>query len=106
MKEYGRIGQKRWEGQFYEEFLPELSGMRGIKVFKEMKENDDTVGGRTDSCCDGSGGESETDLLSAGSSCGRNSDRVRDWNCRRKDFTGCEERSCKDSIDIYFLITG
>ena len=45
-------------------------------------------------------------LLSAGSSCGRNSDRVRDWNCRRKDFTGCEERSCKDSIDIYFLITG
>ena len=21
MKEYGRIGQKRWEGQFYEEFL-------------------------------------------------------------------------------------
>ena len=44
MKEYGRIGQKRWEGQFYEEFLPELSGMRGIKVFKEMKENDDTVG--------------------------------------------------------------
>ena len=39
------------------------------------------------------------DLLSAGSSCGRNSDRVRDWNCRRKDFTGCEERSCKDSID-------
>ena len=54
---------------------------------------------RTDSCCDGSGGESETDLLSAGSSCSRNSDRVRDWNCRRKDFTGCEERSCKDSID-------
>lgn len=44
MKEYGRIGQKRWEGQFYEEFLPELSGMRGIKVFQEMKENDDTVG--------------------------------------------------------------
>ena len=25
---------------------------------------------------------------------------VRDWNCRRKDFTGCEERSCKDSIDV------
>lgn len=44
MKEYGRIGQKRWEGQFYEEFLPELSGMRGIKVFKEMKENDTTYG--------------------------------------------------------------
>ena len=32
------------EGQFYEEFLPELSGMRGIKVFQEMEKNDDTVG--------------------------------------------------------------
>ena len=44
MKEYGRIGQKRWEGQFAEEFLPELSGMRGIKVYQEMEKNDDTVG--------------------------------------------------------------
>ena len=40
-------------------------------------------------------------LLVAGKGAGvRNSDRVRDWNCRRKDFTGCEERSCKDSIDV------
>ena len=54
----------------------------------------------TDSCCHVSGGESETDLLSAGSSCSRDSNRIRDRNCRRKDFTGCEERSCKDSIDV------
>lgn len=43
-KEYGRIGQRRWEGIFSEEFLPELTGMKGIKVYKEMASNDDTVG--------------------------------------------------------------
>ncbi len=44
MKEYGRIGQKRWDGMFYEEFLPELKGMRGIKAYREMEKNDDMVG--------------------------------------------------------------
>lgn len=44
MKEYGRIGQNRWEGVFSEEFLPELSGIRGIKVYREMERNDDTIG--------------------------------------------------------------
>ena len=44
MKEYGRIGQNRWNGMFYEEFLPELHGIRGIKVYREMERNDDTVG--------------------------------------------------------------
>lgn len=44
MKEYGRIGQNRWDGMFSEEFLPELRGMKGVKVFKEMSSNDDTVG--------------------------------------------------------------
>lgn len=44
VKEYGRIGQKRWEGQFAEEFLPELSGMNGIRVYREMSDNDDTIG--------------------------------------------------------------
>ena len=34
MKEYGRIGQKRWEGVFNEEFLPELSGIRGVKTYR------------------------------------------------------------------------
>lgn len=44
MKEYGRIGQHRWEGVFFEEFLPELHGLKGIKVYREMEKNDDTVG--------------------------------------------------------------
>ncbi|MCI9099708.1 MAG: hypothetical protein HFH59_09310 [Lachnospiraceae bacterium] len=44
MKEYGRIGQNRWDGVFFEEFLPELHGLKGIKVYKEMERNDDTVG--------------------------------------------------------------
>lgn len=44
MKEYGRIGQNRWDGTFFEEFLPELRGLKGIKVYREMERNDDTVG--------------------------------------------------------------
>lgn len=44
MKEYGRIGQNRWDGTFFEEFLPELHGLKGIKVYREMERNDDTVG--------------------------------------------------------------
>ena len=43
-REYGRIGQKRYGGTFYEEFLPELRGNRGIAVYYEMSENDDVVG--------------------------------------------------------------
>ena len=44
MKEYGRIGQKRWDGIFSEEFLPELNGQSGVKVYQEMERNDDTIG--------------------------------------------------------------
>lgn len=44
MMEYGRIGQNRWDGVFSEEFLPELQGLKGIKVYREMERNDDTVG--------------------------------------------------------------
>ena len=43
-KEYGRLGQRRYGGTFYEEFLPELRGRRGIEVYREMSENDDVVG--------------------------------------------------------------
>lgn len=43
-KEIGRIGQKRFEGTFYEEFLPELRGRRGMDTYREMAENDDTIG--------------------------------------------------------------
>ena len=44
MKEIGRIGQNRYGGVFFEEFLPELRGQRGMKVYKEMADNDDMVG--------------------------------------------------------------
>lgn len=43
-KEIGRIGQKRYGGTFYEEFLPELRGIKGVQVYREMADNDDTVG--------------------------------------------------------------
>lgn len=42
--EIGRIGQKRYGGIFYEEFLYELRGKRGIETYREMSENDDTIG--------------------------------------------------------------
>ncbi len=44
IREIGRIGQRRYGGTFYEEFLPELRGKRGIGVYHEMSENDDIVG--------------------------------------------------------------
>lgn len=44
--EIGRLGQKRWgNGIFYEEFVPELVGIRGIEAYKEMSNNDSIVGG-------------------------------------------------------------
>lgn len=42
--EVGRIGQKRYGGIFYEEFLPELRGKNGVEAYREMSENDDVVG--------------------------------------------------------------
>lgn len=42
-QEIGRVGQKRFAGVFYEEFLPELSGTRGIEAYKEMANNDEVV---------------------------------------------------------------
>ena len=42
--EIRRTGQQRYGGVFYEEFLPELRGQRGIRVYKEMSENDDIIG--------------------------------------------------------------
>ena len=43
-KEFGRVGAKRYGGLFYEEFLPELQGVRGVRVYEEMSENDDVCG--------------------------------------------------------------
>ena len=44
LKELGRLGQKRYGGFFYEEFLKDLQGKKGIAVYQEMSENDDTIG--------------------------------------------------------------
>ena len=44
LKEMGRIGQRRYSGVFFEEFLPELRGARGAEVYTEMAENDSTIG--------------------------------------------------------------
>ena len=42
--ELGRTGQYRFGGLFYDEFLPNLQGLRGVRVYQEMSENDDIVG--------------------------------------------------------------
>lgn len=44
MREIGRLGQKRYGGVFYEEFLKDLQGRRGMAVYQEMSENDDVIG--------------------------------------------------------------
>ena len=44
MAEYGRSGLRVWDGRVYEEMLPELTGMKGIKVYREMESNDALVG--------------------------------------------------------------
>lgn len=48
-RELGRIGQLRYGSTgygsiFYEEFLPELQGKRGVEAYTEMADNDATVG--------------------------------------------------------------
>lgn len=48
-KEMGRIGQLRFYNPgsssiFFEEFLPELRGYRGVQAYQEMADNDATVG--------------------------------------------------------------
>ena len=43
-QELGVTGLKRFGNHVYEEFLRELMGIKGVRVFHEMAENDDTVG--------------------------------------------------------------
>lgn len=43
-KEIGRVGQRRYGGTFYEEFLPVLAGKKGIQTYLEMSDNDDVIG--------------------------------------------------------------
>ena len=41
--ELGKTGLKHYSGTLYEEFLPQLQGMRGIKTYREMAENDPII---------------------------------------------------------------
>ena len=43
-KEIGKTGLNRWGGDISEEFLTELRGVKGVKVYREMSDNDDIVG--------------------------------------------------------------
>lgn len=45
MRQVGSTGLRRFSGFIYEEFLKELTGWMGVAVFKEMADNDATVGG-------------------------------------------------------------
>jgi len=42
--EVGRSGLRRFGGEIFEEFLPILRGQRGMKIFREMKDNDPVIG--------------------------------------------------------------
>ena len=44
LNERGKIGVNRYGGLFYEEFLPELRGVKGVRVYEEMANNDATCG--------------------------------------------------------------
>ena len=41
--ELGKVGQFRTNGFFYEEFLTELRGKKGVEVYKEMADNDEVI---------------------------------------------------------------
>ena len=43
-KEIGSTGLNRWGGQIDDEFLRDLRGTRGMKVYREMRENDPIIG--------------------------------------------------------------
>jgi hypothetical protein len=42
--EYGKTGIRRFTGRVYEEFLTSLRGLQGIRIYREMADNDDVVG--------------------------------------------------------------
>ena len=44
LNELGRTGLNHWGNRISEEFLPELCGKQGVRVYTEMAENDDVVG--------------------------------------------------------------
>lgn len=44
-REMGRTGLRQWAGRIDEEFLPELKWDKAGKIYREMSDNDSTVGG-------------------------------------------------------------
>lgn len=44
LQEIGTTGLRRFGNNVYEEFLPQLQGMQAIRVYRQMSENDGTVG--------------------------------------------------------------
>jgi hypothetical protein len=42
--ELGRTGLEEFGGFIYEEFLPQLQGTKGIKIYREMSDNDPVIG--------------------------------------------------------------
>jgi len=44
MRELGTTGLRRTGGFVIDEFLPQLQGIRGVRVYREMADNDPTVG--------------------------------------------------------------
>jgi hypothetical protein len=42
--EYGKTGIRRYAGRVYEEFLSNLRGLQGVRVYREMTDNDEIVG--------------------------------------------------------------
>jgi len=42
--EYGKTGIRRFTGRVYEEFLTSLRGLQGVRIYREMADNDDIVG--------------------------------------------------------------
>jgi len=40
----GSTGLRQWGGFVHEEFLPELQGLKGARVYREMSDNDPVVG--------------------------------------------------------------
>lgn len=41
--ELGRTGLEEYSGHIYEEFLPQLQGIRGVRTYKEMASNDPVI---------------------------------------------------------------
>jgi hypothetical protein len=42
--EIGKTGIRRFSGRVYEEFLTQLQGLQGVRIYREMSDNDDIIG--------------------------------------------------------------